>query len=248
MNRRDLLRAAATAAIAFPARLAYGFGDASRFTPAILRHRGAWNARPNALRRLCWELASRTSVEVHPEPRPFDPADRDLFHYPFAYLGSDGPFPPFSDAAVANLRRYLTYGGFLLADANDGSDGDGFDASFRREAARILSGHPLERVPAEHVLFKTYYLLDHHAGRLLIKPYLSAATLGRRVAVVYSQNDLAGAWARDEQGDWEHEVVPGGESQREIALRSGVNIALYALCLDYKEDAVHVPFILKRRR
>jgi hypothetical protein len=27
-----------------------------------------------------------------------------------------------------------------------------------------------------------------------------------------------------------------------------VNLAMYALCLDYKEDQVHIPFIMKRRR
>ncbi len=28
----------------------------------------------------------------------------------------------------------------------------------------------------------------------------------------------------------------------------GVNLVMYALCLDYKEDQVHIPFILQRRR
>ena len=28
----------------------------------------------------------------------------------------------------------------------------------------------------------------------------------------------------------------------------GVNLVMYALCLDYKSDQVHVPFIMKRRR
>ena len=28
----------------------------------------------------------------------------------------------------------------------------------------------------------------------------------------------------------------------------GVNLAMYATCLDYKDDQVHLPFILKRRR
>ena len=40
----------------------------------------------------------------------------------------------------------------------------------------------------------------------------------------------------------------GGERQREMAFRLGINLAMYALCLDYKADQVHVPFILKKRR
>ena len=68
-----------------------------------------------------------------------------------------------------------------------------------------------------------------------------------RLVIVYSQNDLAGAWARDNFGQWEHEVYPGGDGQREMAFRLGINLAMYALCLDYKTDQVHVPFILRRR-
>jgi hypothetical protein len=69
-----------------------------------------------------------------------------------------------------------------------------------------------------------------------------------RLSVVLSLNDLQGAWARDSFGAWEFDVVPGGESQRERAFRLGINIAMYALCVDYKDDQVHIPFIMKRRR
>jgi len=72
--------------------------------------------------------------------------------------------------------------------------------------------------------------------------------LGGRLTAVYSRNDLGGAWSRDDRGDWEFEAVPGGEEQREMAFRIGINLAMYATCLDYKDDQVHLPFILKRRR
>jgi hypothetical protein len=247
-DRRALLRAAAACAAGVLPSRAVAFGDTSRFIPAIGRHGGRWNTRPNALRRLCWEVSGRTSVEVFPEAHAVGLSSKELFRYPFLYLGGEGNFPAFSEDEVANLRRYLTYGGFLLADANDGSAGDSFDTSFRREIARVLPNQPLNRLPPEHVIFKSYYLLDRQGGRLLVRPFLEAIESQGRVAVVYSQNDLAGAWSRDEQGDWEYEVSPGGESQREVAIRTGVNLVMYALCLDYKEDAVHVPFIMKRRR
>ena len=66
--------------------------------------------------------------------------------------------------------------------------------------------------------------------------------------MLYCQNDLGGAWARDAFGRWEYEVSPGGARQREMAFRLGINLVMYALCLDYKDDLVHTPFILKRRR
>jgi hypothetical protein len=162
-------------------------------------------------------------------------------------LAGMGPMPPLSEAERAALRRHLQYGGFLLVDAADGSDGAGFDASARRELAQVLPAAPLQPVPREHVLHKSFYLLDRQGGRLLVKPWVEAQALDGRLAVVYSQNDLGGAWARSELGEWEFPCTPGGEAQREAAIRLGVNVAMYALCTDYKDDAVHLPFILRRR-
>ena len=54
-------------------------------------------------------------------------------------------------------------------------------------------------------------------------------------------------WARDNLGTWRYPIAPGGEHQRELAIRLGVNVVMYALCLDYKDDQVHAPFIMRRR-
>jgi hypothetical protein len=69
-----------------------------------------------------------------------------------------------------------------------------------------------------------------------------------RLAVILSANDLAGAMSRDEFGQWDYDVGVGGDVTREMTFRLGVNIVMYALCLDYKDDQVHLPYILKRRR
>ena len=61
-----------------------------------------------------------------------------LHRHPMLYLAGAGAFPPLSEAERAALRRHLQYGGFLLVDAADGSDGGGFDASARRELAQVL--------------------------------------------------------------------------------------------------------------
>ena len=144
-------RAFLTAAAGLPLS-ARAFGDASRFVPAVVKHGGRWDARASGLRRLAWELQRRTSVEVQLEARPIALDSPRLFEHPFLYLSSDGPFPAFSAAEVEALRRYLTFGGFLFADANDGSDGAGFDASFRRELARVLPQAPLTALPSTHVI------------------------------------------------------------------------------------------------
>jgi len=41
-------------------------------------------------------------------------------------------------------------------------------------------------------------------------------------------------------------VVPGGEGQRELAYRFGVNLVMYALTGSYKADQVHLPAIMER--
>jgi len=248
MRRRTFLHMAAlgAGALAFPRR-ASGFGDTARLVVGQIQHGGRWNPRPTALRRLCWELMQRTSIEAGNDAVPVRLASPRLHRHPMLYLSGDGAMPAFSEPELAALRRHLQYGGFLLVDAADGSDGSGFDASARRELARLLPTSPLARIAREHVIYKSFYLLDHQGGRLLVKPWLEGQVIGGRLAVVYTQNDLAGAWARGELGDWEYDCSPGGEPQRETAFRLGVNIAMYALCTDYKDDAVHLPFIMKRR-
>ncbi len=65
-------------------------------------------------------------------------------------------------------------------------------------------------------------------------------------SIIVTSNDLAAAWALDENDRPMFAVVPGGEDQREMSYRVGVNIVMYALTGNYKSDQVHVPAILER--
>src|SRR5437016_11117601 len=102
--------------LALAARRALAFGEAARLVFAQVRHLGRWDPRPDGLSRLAWEISKRTSIETSPVVKPLGLADPDLFRFPFAVLSSDQGFPPPADAEVASLRRYLSYGGFLLMD------------------------------------------------------------------------------------------------------------------------------------
>jgi Domain of unknown function (DUF4159) len=243
-SRRTLLGLGA----ALAARRVLAFGDASRVSFAQIRHAGRWDPRPDGLSRLAWEISKRTSIETSPVVKSIGLADPDLFRYPFSVFSSDQAVPAPADSEIAELRRYLSYGGFLLLDDASAVRGSGFEQSARQIVSRIVPGGQLARVPRDHVLYKSFYLLDGPAGRVASSPDLEGLELGGRLAVLYSGNDLVGALARDSLGTWEFEVTPGGELQREKAIRLGVNVAMYALCLDYKEDQVHIPFIMKRRR
>ncbi|MEL6187809.1 MAG: DUF4159 domain-containing protein [Myxococcota bacterium] len=215
---------------------------------AQLRTGGTWNARPDALRRLAWELRQRTSIEVDLEPKVVELEQTQLFRYPFLYWSGSGPHPVPDENTLRVLRRHLTYGGSLLIDSADAEPGGAFDSSVRETLQALFPRQSLERIPNDHVLFKTFYLVDTQAGRVLRVPYLEGLALEDRYAVVYCQNDLAGAWSRDAFGRWSFDVSPGGDRQREMAFRLGINVVMYFLCLDYKDDLVHTPFILDRRR
>jgi hypothetical protein len=135
-----------------------------------------------------------------------------------------------------------------VIDNAEAREGGGFDKSARDFVRALMPRQTLTKLPADHVIYKSFYLVPSPVGRVVIAQYLEAIEVDKRVLLVYSQNDLAGAWARDNFGRWEHDVYPGGETQREMAFRTGINLVMYALCLDYKSDQVHVPFILKRRK
>jgi hypothetical protein len=43
-------------------------------------------------------------------------------------------------------------------------------------------------------------------------------------------------------------VSPGGENQREMSFRVGVNVVMHALTGNYKDDQVHIQDIVQRLR
>ncbi|TVM03890.1 MAG: hypothetical protein CV087_02970 [Candidatus Brocadia sp. WS118] len=226
----------------------FAMGEASKITFAQLEYSGGnWNPRPNAGKRLMWELIKRTSVEARIDTVILRSDDVTIFEYPFLYMSGDQEFPPLTEKEIANLKLYLEFGGTLLIDDCIGKNDFGFDASVRREIKRLFPNKSLEKLPANHTLFKSFYLLNQAYGRIMEKSYLEGITIENRTAIVYSQNDLGGAWAKDPLGTWEYQVTPGGETQRSMAFRLGINIIMYALTGDYKQDQVHLPFILKRQ-
>jgi hypothetical protein len=249
-SRRGFVLGAASAAagLLLAPRAARAIGERSLFRFARLALPGLPDPRPTALRRLAWELVRRTSLATASDPADLRPADPNLFRFPFLVLSGDRAFALPPEVDIARLRRHITFGGFLLIDSSEGRAGGGFDDSVRRLLAQILPGELPARIPEGHVLWKSFYVLGGASGRILAAPFVEGVEHDRRLAVVYTQNDLGGALARDGFGRWEHEVIPGGEPQREEAFRFGVNLVMYALCLDYKTEQAHIDYILRTRR
>jgi hypothetical protein len=207
---------------------------------------GADNPRPTAPQRFAWEVRKRTSIDVELAPGSSRLDDADLFEHPFLYWAGDRAFDALSEGEIVGLRRFVRFGGFVLIDDN-APEQSGFDASIRRELGRAFGPSRLRTLPRAHTVFRSFYLLTRAEGRVRGPEEIEAVQIGDRVAVLYTRNDLGGALERDNLGSWTHPVVPGGEEQRERAIRFAVNVVMYALCLDYKDDQVHAPFIMRRR-
>jgi hypothetical protein len=249
LTRRQLLGGAALALMT-RARVARAIGPASKFRFGQLQLGPTWNPRPSALRRLGWEIEKRTSIEVELDASVVTPTSETLHETPFLYLAGEKAVELPSTSGIEALRRFLTFGGFLLIDSAEGSTDGAFDASVRKlmQAVFPSATKGLEVIPSDHVVYKSFYLLDKPLGRLAIAPAMEGIIHDKRLVCAYIPNDLGGAWARDDFGNYDFPCEPGGEKQRELAFRLGVNLVMYALCLDYKADQVHVPFIMKRRR
>ncbi|WP_071672499.1 DUF4159 domain-containing protein [Nioella nitratireducens] len=211
-------------------------------------------------------LAQRTSVEPA-APMGVDLETDELVFFPLIYwpISPDQPTP--SDAAYARLNAYLRGGGMILFDTRDADIG-GFGTATPngrrlRDLAAPLAIPPLEPIPDDHVLTRSFYLLQDFPGRFASRDvWVEAAppdaeqvegmpfrNLNDGVTpVVIGGNDWAAAWAVNEVGQPIYPVGRGfaGERQREIAYRFGVNLVMHVLSGNYKSDQVHVPALLER--
>ena len=204
---------------------------------------------------LCNVLNRRTAVETG-DPMAVDVETDELIFFPLIYWPITGSQKPLSPAAVERVNRYLATGGTILFDTRDQGTslpgGYGAADTARRLQTLLAGVHipALTAVPADHVLTKSFYLMQDFPGRwiggtLWVEPVEDRNNDGVSTVIVVS-NDWAGAWAIDAQGFPSLPVEPGGEPQREQAYRFGVNLVMYALTGNYKADQVHVPAILER--
>jgi hypothetical protein len=244
-SRRAVLGGVAAAALALP-RGARALGAATRFDVAELVLGAGTLSRPAAWERLLFETIQSTSVECEPRAVALSPEDPALFAHPFCVLVGAGALPPLSDAAVEQLRRYLTYGGFLLLDDASGAPGGAFARSARALATRLFPTRPLSPLPADHSVFRAFFLLGRALGRVDLDAPLEGVSYGSTTPLFYMPNDLSGALDRLPDGRDRQPCVPGGEHQRREALKLGINLVLYSLTSNYKHDQAHVAALLRQ--
>ncbi len=197
-------------------------------------------------------LFARTAVESE-GAIGVDVAVDELAFFPLLYWPVVEGQRPLSDTTIARINDYLRNGGTILFDTRDQAFGGGASGPGTQRLRVLTEGidiPPLAPVPPDHVLTKAFYLMQDFPGRyaggeLWVENGEEHINDGVS-SVIIGANDWASAWAVSSTGAPLFPVVPGGEQQREMAYRFGVNLVMYALTGNYKADQVHVPAILER--
>jgi hypothetical protein len=194
----------------------------------------------------------RTAASLF-EPDAVQPGQTDLSLYPLLYWPVTADTPDLTAGQAAALNDYMSRGGIILIDTRDSGSGAGFAPGTEealRRIARSLIVPPLAPLTGEHVLSRAFYLLSDFPGRFTGDTVWVQRDQDRTndsvSPVIIGGNDWAAAWAMNADGSNPYAVIPGGQRQRTLAYRFGVNLVMYALTGNYKGDQVHVPAILQR--
>jgi hypothetical protein len=211
-------------------------------------------------------LKLKTAVEPG-DPIGVDILNDEIAFYPMLYWPVQPDAKALPAPVLAKIDAYMKQGGLIVFDTKDFGNGmpagmpmAGKSGPALQRLIGSLDIPRLEPVPEDHVLTKAFYLLRTFPGRwdggqLWVEAQGEGTASGdesrkaRRAdgvtSIMITSNDFAAAWALDERGRPIYPTV-GGENQREMALRTGVNIVMHALTGNYKADQVHVPALLER--
>lgn len=243
--RRTLLAALASLGIA---PNALGFGKKALVDIAELDLGSGTLTRPNAWKRLLYEVIQTTSVECDARTIRVPPDEPDLFQHPFLVLPGADAFDKVDEKGLEQLQRFLQYGGFLFIDDTTGADNGGFDKAVRRLVGRLFPTRPLSPLPSDHSVYRSFFLLRRPLGRLDRYRFLEGITVGNLSPVIYCRNDLSGALDRSADGRNRNSCVPGGELQRRESIKLGINLIMYSLTANYKRDQAHVVELKRQGR
>lgn len=281
-----LKKAAITIALFFAAGLALAYTPsaaiaADRLTPAQeaygldmslethLAYVKTGNAEIDRISRLGLKALSRTigrRTAFEPsDPVGIDISKDELAFFPLLYWAVPRVPNDLDSAALARVNAYMKQGGVILFDTRDEMSNflPNANGAGQSPIARLLARMdipPLHPVPNDHVLTRSFYLLNNFPGlwsdgtlwvEATGKNRSSSSPSSARSAdgvssIIITSNNLAAAWATDDNGRTLFAVTPGGERQREMAYRTGINIIMYALTGNYKADQVHLPALMRR--
>lgn len=166
-------------------------------------------------------LVSETSTLTVQDERKVHLTDPDLYETPFLFMNGHNDFV-LSEDEIANLRNYLSHGGFILASGC--CTNPNFPKAWRREFGRVFPNDQVKPIPYEHLIYRSFYQLSHI--RCLNEPrdiHLEGLFFNGHLVAVLCEDGLCCAFSANNSCNEGKGVSP--DDGRKLAL----NVAVYAL-------------------
>jgi hypothetical protein len=181
---------------------------------------GDWYANKTALPNLIKFCNQELNMNMVPEEDIVEAGSRDIFLYPYVYMTGHGNVV-FTNEEAANLRKYLTGGGFLHID-----DNYGLDKFIRLELKKVFPELELIELPNDHPIYHQKFNFQKGLPKVHEHDGKPAQGLGiiyqGRLAVFYSfESDLGNGWE-------DQRIHNDPEEKRQQALRMGANLITYS--------------------
>lgn len=182
---------------------------------------GDWYANKTSLPNLIKFCNQFLQTNFYPNEDVVEAGSAEIFNYPFIHLTGHGNII-FTQQEAANLRKYLTGGGFLHAD-----DNYGLNVFFRREMKKVFPELNFIELPYNHPIYHQKFEFNQglpkvheHDG----KPPQGFGLIyeGRVVCFYTYECDLGNGWE-------DQDVYNDPQQVRAKALQMGANIVAYAL-------------------
>ncbi len=228
----------------------------TRFAYVITGNKKTDSTSEIGLTALSQELSRRTTVS------PAAPVGIDLYNddfsvYPLLYWPIEANAETLPDIVLSQVENYMRLGGLIIFDTKDEervlSGRETPEAANLRRLLSRINVPPLVQAISTHVFYRSYYLLPELRGRTGFHPVWVARTSSVNdgvTSLIIGGRDWAGAWARSSEGIPLKPIVNNqynnGERAREMAYRTGINIAMVAFTGNYKTDQVHAKILLER--
>ncbi|HZR20725.1 MAG TPA: DUF4159 domain-containing protein [Verrucomicrobiae bacterium] len=167
------------------------------------------------------QLVSRASTLTMQEERKVGLTDPALYETPFLFMNGHNDFI-LSDEELANLRKYLSHGGFFFASGC--CTNPNFPKAWRREFGRLFPNEQVQAIPYEHLIYRSFYRIDRI--RCLNEQrdiHLEGLFLKGRLVAVLCEDGLCCSFSANNSCNESKGISP--EDGRRLAL----NIAIYAL-------------------
>jgi len=182
---------------------------------------GDWYNDQSAEVNLLEYVRNHTNINVNPKYEFVDLTSDDLFKYPLIFLTGHGNMK-LTDREVKNLRAYLENGGFLYAD-----DDYGLDKFFREEMKRVFPNESFVELPFSHPIFNCHFKFPNGVPKTHEHDDKRPAAYGlfynNKLCVFYTfESNPSDGWA-------DKEVHSDSQEKREMSLKFGTNIIVFAL-------------------